>query len=518
MGEVKEECGVAAVVIKKKSPLYEGEAAPYIIYNLISQLQHRGQTSSGIAIYSDSSSKKLRTCKEGGVVSNLFKVQNPYKFNKFLEENKGTVGIGHVRYATSNVGDDVEVIENEAQPFLRRHGRSWKRFALAFNGHLTNYSKLRKELITRQGYMLDTCVDTEILIHLIALFLSKHSIDGQKPNLFDVFRSVFKHLEGSFSFVFVNAEGEVIVARDEKGFRPLVIGQNENFVAVASESNALLKVGVDNFRDVDPGEIVLIKPSGELFSEKVDYTDPSHCHFEYVYFSNACSVNEGISVDQVRSNLGRELAKEEFMKERFSEEGWIVVPIPSTAIPAAIEYSSITGIPLSLALIKSDVGRGFINSDEQRKNIMDSKYNIIINRIAGKKIILIDDSIVRGETSGRIIQLLREKGKAKEVHFRVTESPIRFPCCYGVDFHSLKELVVGGLSGSKQDFSEFVSKKIGSDSMNYLSLNGLKNALGGGEEKFCFACLNGNYPTEDGKEFLQKALKEFKETILSGSN
>lgn len=504
--KVKEECGVAAVYLKKNSRFFGEERVSNFLYNILLQLQHRGQTSSGVAVFSPSSRKRLKSSKEAGKVSNLFKTENVSSFKNFLDINKGVSGIGHVRYATSNVSDALEIIEEEAQPFLRRHGRPWKKFAIAFNGHLTNYDKLKKELVDERGYLLDTDVDTEVLIHLIALELKNYE---NKPDLIEVFRKVLLKLDGSFSFVFVNALGDVVVCRDRFGFRPLVIGENRDLIAISSESNAFSKIGIEEFRSVEPGEIIFIDGiSGSMscFCDLDNKKMHRHCHFEYVYFSDASSINDGLSVDDVRTNLGREIAKKEKLRGRFGEGGWVVVPVPSTAIPAAMAYSEATGVPISLALVKSDVGRGFINSSMQRNNVMNSKYNVISNRIKGKKVILFDDSIVRGETSARIVSLLREKGKASEVHLRVTEMPIRYPCCYGVDFHTIDELVVGGFRGRVDEAEKFVSKRIGVESMGYLDFEGLKNALGG--EEFCFACLNGDYPTESGKTFLRNCLSK----------
>lgn len=495
-----EECGVAAVSIKKSSILAQEEQVSYILYNILSQLQHRGQTSSGIAVFSLNSRKRMKSAKAVGRVANLFKTDNINSFKNVLEENKGTKGIGHVRYATSNVSDNDSILEEEAQPFLRRHGRPWKRFAIAFNGHLTNYEDLRKELLEQHGYLLDTDVDTEVIMHLIALELR---VMDERPNLFEVFKKVLSRLDGSFSFVFVNAEGDMVICRDKFGLRPLVVGENEDLIAISSESNAFSKIGIENFRSVEPGEILWIKDD-KILSDFFAHEKHAHCHFEYVYFSDACSVNDGISVDAVRGRLGKELASEENLKERFGEGEWVVVPVPNTSIPAAMTYSQETGVPISLALSRADVGRGFINSSAQRNTVMNSKYNVIRPRVEGKKVILIDDSIVRGETSARIVKMLREKGKAKEVHLRVTEMPLKYPCCYGVDFHSINELIAGNFTGTKEELEKDVAEKIGADSVGYLSFDGLKKSCG--NDGFCFACLNGEYPTEAGKSFLCKCM------------
>ena len=495
---VGEECGVVACVLKKKNVKISS-----VIHTLLSELQHRGQTSAGMAVYSPSSLKPIMSLKEVGKVSNLFRIWDRAYFDKVINDFCGKAALGHVRYATSSVNDDMALSLEGAQPFVRKHGRPWKRFALAFNGHLTNYESLRDELVDR-GYLLDTTVDTEVLMHLISLSLKKHS-DETSQDFFGVFEEVINQLDGSFCFTFMNALGDVVVARDKLGFRPLVIGENDDMICVASESKALTKIGITHFRDVEPGEIILIKDDKVHSTCLKKDSRRAHCHFEYVYFSHTCSVNDKILVNDVRARLGRILGKEEKLKHRFVEGDWVVIPVPSTSIPSANSYSKETGVPIEFDLLKSDVGRGFINSNAMRKTIMDSKYNLVPGSVRGKKVILVDDSIVRGETSERIIHLVREAG-AKEVHLRVTELPIKFPCCYGVDFPSFEELVVGGFEGTREEAEEFVAKKINADSMGYVSMDGLKEALGGGEEKFCFACLSGRYPTAAGCEFLKKKL------------
>ncbi len=495
-----EECGVVACVLKNKSVKISS-----VIYSLLCELQHRGQTSCGMTVYSPNNNRQMKSLKGVGKVVNLFKTWDKNYFNNVIDSFCGKAGIGHIRYATSSVSDDVSLMLDEAQPFVRNHGRPSKRFSISFNGHLTNYKTLKESLINN-GYILDTADDTEVLMHLISLSLNKNkgdSVDG----LFNAFEYVVGQLDGSFSFSFMNTLGDVVVARDELGFRPLVIGENDDMICVASESKALMKIGITKFRDVEPGEIIVIR-NDKIFSRsfKVD-NRRAHCHFEYVYFSDTCSINDGILVDDVRAKLGKNLGREEKLRARFSEEDWVVIPVPSTSIPAAVSYSSEIKIPINFSLIKGDVGRGFINSDFMRKSIMDSKYNIVPKSVEGKKVILVDDSLVRGETCARVVRLIREAG-ALEVHFRVAELPIKFPCCYGVDFPSFEELIAGKFKGTLDELEKFVAKKIGADSVSYISFDGLKDALGGNGNKFCFACLNGKYPTKAGCEFLKDKLEK----------
>jgi amidophosphoribosyltransferase len=493
-----EECGVVAVFLKNQSI-----NLPSVLQTMLLEVQHRGQTSSGFAVYSKEARRRLKSYCDAGKVSNLFKIWDKPFYRRIMSDYNGELGIGHVRYATSNVSEDLSLILDEAQPFFRRHGRPWKRFAIAFNGHLTNYSELKKGLVD-EGYLLDTDVDTEVLMHLISLSLKEGNVESAE-GVFKVFKDVLKKLDGSFSFVFINGIGDLVVARDKLGFRPLVIGENEDMICVASESKALVKLGITSFQSVAPGEIILVR-AGKFYRDSIKESPRcAHCHFEYVYFSDTCSINDNILVDSVRTRLGTILGLEDKLRPRFKEEGWVVIPIPSTSIPSAVSYAKETGLPLNFSLIKGEVGRGFINSSSTRKLVMDSKYNLIPGSVKDKKVILLDDSIVRGETSERIVKLVRESG-AKEVHLRVSEMPIKFPCCYGVDFPSFEELILGNFKGSIEEAENFVARKIGVDSMGFVSFEGLKTALGGGEDKFCFACLNGDYPTGAGCEFLKRKM------------
>jgi len=506
--ECGEECGIAAVYLKNSSR--KTNLVPELLYVMLSQLQHRGQLSAGISTYNPFNrgyEKKLKIWKGVGRVNDLFRINDREERRRVVEYCKGIAGIGHVRYATAGCATTYLDLIEEAQPFLRHHGRPWKRFSIAFNGNLANYFSLRKGIL-KEGYLLDTKVDTEIIMHLIALnlkALSSNSREGDvKPNLFDVAEAVMKKLDGAYNVLELFGDGDLVVIRDPLAFKPLVFGENSDFFGMASESVALEKIGIEKFYPVSNGSCMIFNRNGMSQKNIFSGTRKAHCHFERVYFSRANSIIDGKSVNSTRENLGKNLARIEPLKDRFPQQ-YVVVPIPNTAIPAAETYARTLNLPLSLALIKGEGERGFINKEEERKRIMDREYGLIVERVKGKKIILIEDSIVRGETSRRIVSLMRNAG-ALEVHLRSTEPPLLYPCFYGIDFPTYKELIAARNLNS-EDLEKAVASEIGADSVVYQTLDGLIEATGFSENELCLACLTGDYPTEWGKRMAKKADK-----------
>ena len=516
MREVKEECGVAGIYLKDNQKAEKNlKLVPELLDDMLSRLQHRGQLSAGISTFNPFNrgyEKRLKVLKEIGRVSDLFKVNDREEHRRVIEYCKGIAGIGHVRYSTAGGATKYLDLLEEAQPFLRQHGRPWKRFSIAFNGNLANYSSLRRQM-SQEGYLLDTKVDTEIIMHLISLNLKSLSTkDGEgrdvKPNLFQVSGEVMRKLDGAYNVVMLSADGNFIVLRDPLAFKPLVWGENSDFYAVASESTALEKIGIEIFFPVNSGASMIFNGQGMREEVLFPSARKAHCHFEWVYFARANSNIDGKSVNSVRENLGKKLAESEPLKGVFPDE-YLVVPIPKTAIAAAEAYARVLNLPLSLALDKGEGERGFINKEEERKRIMDREYSVIIERIKGKKIILIEDSVVRGETSKKIISLMRNAG-ALEVHLRSTEPPIRFPCFYGIDFPTFRELIASRYSGDGASFDlnnleKAVANYIGADSMGYQTLDGLVGATGFGKNELCLACLTGEYPTSAGKKRAEEA-------------
>lgn len=506
--EFHEECGVGAYFLKDQSE--NSLKVPANLINIASSLQHRGQRSAGINVYNPLGDKLMTTHKDIGSVLKVFSLDNSEVNKKILEKCRGCAGIVHTRYCTSGKGgEDYEAAFDEVQPFERRHGRTWKRFSLAFNGNISNYKELRDDFVKERGYHLDTNVDTEVLMHLIALEIKEQSTsfisEASRPDLFEVVENVMKKLDGAYNIVLLFGDGNLIVFRDPHGFRPLVWGENEEGYVFASESRALERVGVTKFQDVLPGQAILVNKFG-VTKRILATAKRSFCHFEAIYFEKANSRNDGLYIKNVRENAGRELAKTEPLKQNLDSD-FVVVPAPWTAVPAAEAFAEALKIPFRLAVEKDESLRGFINGVNDREKIMKRIYVVHSRDVSGKKVIVVDDSLVRGETSKLLIQRIRESG-AKEVHLRLTEPPIKFPCFYGIDIPSRKELIANKFSGN--DFEERIAKEIGANSVVFQTIDGLVNAFGIPKENLCLACLTGEYPTEYGKKRFKEVLEKDK--------
>jgi amidophosphoribosyltransferase len=499
-----EECGVAAYYLK--NPSVDSIDVPISLINLGSALQHRGQKSCGATFYNPFRQRIISTHKDLGLVSKVFCLDNLKAHKSLVEKYKSIAGIFHTRYCTSGQGNKTdESAKDEVQPFERRHGRLWKRFALAFNGNFSNYRELRKNLEQEHDYHFDTSVDTEVLMHLMALELvasSNHDgIKTSKPDLFKVTENVMKNLDGAYNVVSLFADGKLLVFRDPHGFRPLVWGENKKAYAIASESRALERIGIKNFQDVNPGEAIIFN-GNTLEKRIISQGKKSFCHFEGIYFEKANSKNDGIQVKMVRENSGRRLAREEPLKDQFNYSNSIVAPAPWAAIPAAETYAEERGLRLRLAIEKDETLRGFINGADDRIDIMNRIYVVHSGDVYGKKVIIVDDSLVRGETSKLLIQRVRQAG-AIEVHLRLTEPPIGFPCFYGIDIPTRKELIVNKF---ENDLEKNIAQEIGADSVYFQTIEGLVDSFGLPKENLCLACLDKNYPTPFGKKRLEEAM------------
>ncbi|MBD3388477.1 MAG: amidophosphoribosyltransferase [Candidatus Altiarchaeales archaeon] len=425
------------------------------IYYGLHAMQHRGQESAGIATCND----KIRIHKGMGLVSEVFR-------NAYLS---GNCGIGHVRYSTT--GDSKS--EN-AQPLLINYLKGV--FAIAHNGNIVNQEGLKK-MIEEMGGTFTTTTDTELIAHLIA---QEHLKTG---DFIKAVQATMKQLVGSYSLAILY-DGMVIGVRDPSGVRPLCIGRKGEHHYLASESCALDTVGAELLRDVKPGEIV-------VFGDQMkSYSGPKgrlcHCMFEYVYFARADSVIDGRPIYKVRRDLGRILARESPV------EADIVCAVPDSGITHAIGYANGSGIPYSEAFMKNRyVGRTFILPDQKQRELgVRVKMNPIRSEVEGKRIVLLDDSIVRGTTLKKIIESLRKSG-AKEVHVRIASPPIRNPCLYGIDMQTSGEFIASEKS------VEEIGKTIGADTLAYLSVDGLVEAIGHSRGDLCLACLTGEYPLEN---------------------
>ena len=453
---MRDKCGIVGAYSRDKSV----NVSRQIYYGLYS-LQHRGQESAGISAHNGN---EISTFRGMGLVCDVFNNGN-------VQGIDGNVGIGHVRYSTTGKSK----IEN-SQPIFGDFDSGT--ISIAHNGDIINSPALRSEL-ELLGYEFKSTTDSEVLCHLLIRELAK------TPDTVDAIRNVTKMLNGSYSLV-IMVNDDLFVARDPTGIKPLSMGEMGDLTMVASETVAFDVIGANYIRDVEPGEIIHI--NDEIKSYKLPDEDKprrAHCMFEYVYFARPDSVLDGSSVYNVRLNIGKALSKE------FSADADVVMPVPDSAITAAIGYSRESGLGYGEGLIKNRyVGRTFIMpTQEERETSVRLKMNPIRSELEGKSIVLVDDSIVRGTTSKSLVKVLREAG-AKEIHLRVGCPPIISPCYYGIAMATKKELIASDKN------VEDIRKILGVDSLGYLSIESLIECIGIEDGNLCVGCLTGEYPTE----------------------
>ena len=445
----KDECGVFGIYSNKSM-----DVASMVYYGLYA-LQHRGQESAGIAV---SDGETINIHKGMGLITEAFSKEN-------LNELKGSISIGHVRYSTS--GDTR--IEN-AQPLLSQSKLG--AIAMAHNGTLVNADVIR-ELLEDGGHIFHTSIDSEVIANLIARGAKK----GIERAIFDAIQAV----RGSFAMVILT-EDKLIGVRDPHGIRPLCLGKFEDGYVLSSESCALDAIGAELVRDIEPGEIIIIDDKGIKSYKYSENTQCQTCAFEYIYFARPDSTIDGLDVHYTRVRAGEELYKEHKI------EADVVVAVPDSGIPAAIGYSKASGIPYDTGFVKNRyVGRTFITpSQEIREKAVAVKLNPLKVNISGKRVILIDDSIVRGTTSKHLVDSLRRAG-AKEVHFLVASPIVKFPCYFGIDTPYRSQLI-----GAEKSIEE-INETIGADSLGYLSMEGMYKCFKNDCE-YCVGCFNGIYP------------------------
>lgn len=476
--EAKEHCGVAAISLNT-------DYAVGAIYNGLLALQHRGQDSAGIAMLVDREGTQSRLGREGKGAENISEIK--IKLVKGLVSNfreswlgdmKGGIGIGHVRYCTAG-SPGLE----DAQP-VRVNCGSFK-IALAFNGNVANVKELRKRLEADHEFIGEG--DGEILAALFALQMKK------ERNIEKAFTAIHEMVDGAYSIAVVTSDGELAAYRDQHGIRPLSIGTSNEGVMIASESVALRVNGFDSFRSMKPGELVIVR-NGSVESKQIaSLPSASHCMFEYVYFSRPDSIIDSVPVSDVRYGLGVALAK----KNRADVD--VIVPVPDTSRSAAEGINAVTGIPVREGLIKNRyIGRTFIMpTQEQREKAVRVKLNPVASVLEGKRVLLVDDSLVRGTTLRNIVAEVRRAG-AKSVDVWITCPPIISPCFYGVDMSNHKQLAAANMS------VEEIRKSIGADRLVYQGLEDLREAIGLGNN-ICAGCLTGKYPTALAQKLSEKS-------------
>ncbi len=463
LDKFKEECGVFGIFSGEK---YRVGAITY--YGLYA-LQHRGQESAGIV---SSNGKELTCYKDMGLVSDVFN-------SDILNNLEGIGAIGHVRYSTTGSSN-----KNNAQPIVGKYKLG--SIAIAHNGNLINADVIR-ELLEEGGAIFQTSIDTEVILNLISR--------GAKKGIENAVVDAIQAVKGSYAIVILT-EDKLIGVRDPNGIRPLCIGKLDNSYILCSESCALDTIGGEFIRDVCPGEIVIVDKDGIKSINFAERTKSQTCSFEYIYFARPDSTIDEINVYQSRVRAGEELYKEHPV------EGDIVIGVPDSGILAAIGYSKASGIPYGTGFIKNKyVGRTFITpTQEMREKALWVKLNPLKANVEGKRVIIIDDSIVRGTTSKRLVEILRKAG-AKEIHFRIASPIVKFPCYFGIDTPYRNELI-----GSNMTVEE-MKNIIGADSLGYISIDGLLNSLDK-DKGFCLGCFSGEYPIsapiEAPKERLEK--------------
>jgi len=459
-----DECGVFGI--------YGHSEAPALTRLGLYALQHRGQESAGIAT---ADGERLRLTRAMGQVSEAFD-------ERFLNSMTGDVAVGHVRYSTAG---DSRIVN--AQPILIDcvHGE----IALCHNGNLVNAAELRSYLVG-QGHIFQTNSDTEVVLHLYAR--------SQAPTPQDAIVESVAQVRGAFSLLLLTKD-HLIAVRDPHGFRPLALGTLGDATVICSETCALDLIGAKYQRDVEPGEVLVIGRDGQRSYRPFQSAQLSHCVFEHVYFARPDSLVFGRSVNEIRTNLGRLLAKEA------PADADVVVPIPDSGMCAAVGFAEESGLPIRMGLIRNHyVGRTFIAPQQEIRGFrVRVKLNPVRSILENKKVILVDDSLVRGTTSRKIVGMVRAAG-AREIHMRISCPPTVSPCYYGIDTPSRSELL--GASHSIDEIRDFVK----SDTLSYLSLDGLRQAVGSRSGDYCTSCYTGEYPVEapkDAEAYMQMALK-----------
>lgn len=466
----REECGVFGI--------YGNEKAANLTYLGLYSLQHRGQESAGIA---SSDGKHIFRYAGMGRVVDVFK-------ERHINNLQGHIAIGHNRYSTTG----SSFLRN-AQPL--RAQSIYGPIILSHNGNLSNAGELRFAL-EREGSIFQTSIDTEVIIHLMA----KSGI----PTFLEAMIHALKQIRGAYSMLIMN-KNTIYAVRDPHGFRPLVLGRLDDAIIVASETCAFDIIDAEYIREIVPGEVVEISPAGVKSYYPFERREESLCVFEYIYFSRPDSIIFGNSVHDMRINLGRALARE------LPVEADIVVPIPDSSKSAALGYAHESGIPYEIGMIRSHyVGRTFIEPSQRIRDFgAKIKYNVVGSAVEGKRVVLVDDSIMRGTTMRKIIKMFRKKG-AKEIHVRISSPPTKFPCFYGIDIPTHSELIAS--NNTIEEIREYLEV----ESVAYLTVESMLKSINRPDMKFCTACFDGHYPleielSEDNQKYLfeEVAMSEY---------
>ncbi|QDV37161.1 amidophosphoribosyltransferase [Tautonia plasticadhaerens] len=505
MAELYHECGVAAVAALStedgpsvsQAPLV-AEHTARLIPRMLLDMQNRGQLAAGMTSYNPHRDALLETYKQLGTVAEAFRLNHRPKFEAIMRGMDGSAAIGHVRYATCGGSE-----RSLAQPFERAHGRKSKWFALAFNGQLTNFKELKQELLAQGDYHLKRDTDTEILMHSISYELQD---EGPEIDWQGVFSRLAQRFDGAYNVVLISATGQLVVARDPLGIRPLCVAREGSLFAAASESVPLSNLGFTRIESLAPGHLAVVDGHSVRVSRFAEAPKRAHCFFEWIYFANVASTLDDCSVYLSRARLGKELARLEDVPR---DAETIVVPVPDTAKAAADAMAYELNLPSVEGLMRNRyLGRTFIEGTADREAKIRLKYTPLPEVLSGKRVLLVEDSIVRSTTMRALVHEIRRRGGAREIHLRVACPPIIAPCFYGIDMSTREELIApryadlpdGGLSEEAQNR---LARELGADSLRYLPVDAIARSVGLSSNQLCLACVTGSYPTPAGQRLYE---------------
>ncbi len=512
MSVLHHECGICAVYHLPNAPISQvcpdgPEHASRLLPRMLLDIQNRGQLAAGITTYNTARKQLIDTHKDIGSVTEVFRLAHREPCEQLMKKYAGQAGIGHVRYATCGTED-----RSYAQPFERHHIEKRKWFSFGFNGQLANYAELRDALLRSGDHHLARETDTEILMHEFC-----HELSGDRePSLVEMMRNIAGRLDGAYSLTYLNARGEMLVARDPLGIKPLCYAFDGSLFGAASESVALLNLGFapEQIKSLEPGHAITIVDGKFDIQAFANGSKRSHCFFEWIYFANVASTLDQRSVYLSRTALGVELARLEAADGRvdYKDGNTIVVPVPDTSKAAADSMAYELGIPSREGLIRNRYsGRTFIEGGSGRRKKAETKYTPLREVLEGKRVFLVEDSIVRSTTMQVLLDRIKELGGAKEIHVRVACPPIVAPCFYGIDMPTIDDLFApkflkgGPLTDEGQ---AAMAERLGADSLRYLPVEAIARAINLPGSHLCQACITGRYPTPRGQELYQIDLKD----------
>lgn len=484
------------------APPHGPEEVSRLVPRMLLDVQNRGQLSAGFSTFNPRRKELIHTYKALGTVSEVFHLSHKASSEALQRKHAGRAAIGHVRYATCGPAS-----AGYAQPFERRHLQKHKWFSFAFNGQLANYQELRSQVLADSDNHLARDTDTEIILH----FISRELSGDRRPTPMDICRSLAERFDGAWCLVMLNAVGEMLIARDPQGFRPLCYAIEGPLVAAASESVALLNLGFapQSIESLPPGMALTIREGRVSLERFAASPRRSHCFFEWIYFANVASTLDDRSVYVSRKVLGEELAR---LETAPIDAETIVVPVPDTSKAAADAMAYQLGVPSLEGLIRNRyTGRTFIEGSDHRKSRVEMKYTPLREVLEGKRVILVEDSIVRSTTLKVLVKRVREIGLAREVHVRVACPPIVAPCFYGIDMSTVGELFAPRfLEGSRltEEAQARMAAELGADSLRYLPVESIARAIDRPPDQLCRACVTGQYPTPGGERLYQIALAQ----------